>query len=366
MIVNEDINKIKATNKDIKKSGFDRWDSIAKPLRSLGILEEAIVKICSIQESLNIDISKKALVIMCADNGVVSEGVTQTGMEVTRIVTQNFAKEKATVSIMSKSLGIDVFPIDIGVYKDIEDSTNALEGIKPFTVNNRKVSYGTKSIYKEAAMSKEEVKKAINTGIDILRELKSLGYNIVATGEMGIGNTTTSSAITTVLLQKEVEEVTGKGAGLTKEGLNKKIHVIKEAIRVNNPIKDDPLDVLRKLGGFDIAGLVGVFLGGAIYKVPVVIDGFISAVAALIAYKINPLVMDYILPSHVSKEPAGKMLLDELKLKPFLTCEMCLGEGSGAILLFPILESVCAVYNEMGTFDDEEFNYKPLPDCYPC
>lgn len=364
MIINEDINKIKATNKDIKKISLERWDSIAKPLRSLGTLEEAIVKICGIQESLNIDISKKALVIMCADNGVVSEGVTQTEMEVTRIVTQNFTKEKATVSIMAKSLGVDVFPIDIGVYKDIENSTKPSESIKPFAVNNRKVSYGTKNIYKEAAMSKEDVKKAINIGIDIVKELKELGYNIVATGEMGIGNTTTSSAITTVLLQKEVEEVTGRGAGLTKEGLNKKIHVIKEAIQINNPIKDDPLDVLRKLGGLDIAGLVGVFLGGGIYKIPVVIDGFISAVAALIAYKVNPLVMDYIFPSHVSKEPAGKMLLDELRLKPFLNCEMCLGEGSGAILLFPILESACAVYKKMGTFNDEVFHYKPLYDGY--
>lgn len=174
-------------------------------------------------------------------------------------------------------------------------------------------------------------------------------------------NTTTSSAIASVLLNEDVEKVTGRGAGLSSDGLQRKINVIKESIRVNKPDINDPIDVLSKLGGYDIAGLVGVFIGGAVYRIPIVIDGFISAVSALIASKIEPKIIDYMLPSHVSKEPAGKMLIDALNLKPFITCEMCLGEGSGAVALYPILDMACAVYNEMSNFEEAGVKqYKPL------
>ena len=351
--------------KDLDKKSIDesakRWDSIAKPLKSLGLLEDAIIKIAGITKNSTVKLNKKALIIMCADNGVVNEGVTQTGQEVTANVTENFTNEKATVSIMSKSIGVDVFPVDIGIYRDMDKSLGKDKEIKPFCILNRKIAYGTENMLKGPAMSRKKAVMAIETGIDLVRYMKECGYNIVATGEMGIGNTTTSSAIASVLLHKPVEVVTGKGAGLTCEGLERKINVIKESIKLNKPNSNDPIDVLSKIGGYDIAGLVGVFIGGAVYNIPIVIDGFISAVAALTASKIETKINQYMIPSHVSKEPAGKMLLDALCLKPFITCEMCLGEGSGAVALFPILDMACTVYNKMSSFDDigiEE--YKPL------
>lgn len=346
------LEKITSSNKDIIKESIKRWDSIAKPLRSLGFLEEAIAKIAGMTENVNINIDKKALIIMCSDNGVVKEKVTQTGSEVTAIVAENFTKKKATVSIMAEVSKTDVFTVDIGIEMDMENSLDINEDIIPFKILNRKVSYGTKNLYVEPAMTREETISAIEVGINLVKELKNKGYNIIATGEMGIGNTTTSSAIASVLLDMPVELVTGKGAGLSSKGLERKIHVIKESIKLNKPNREDPLDVLSKVGGLDIAGLVGVFIGGAAFKIPIVIDGFISAVAALIAVRIKPEVIDYILPSHMSKEPAGKILLKELALTPFINCGMFLGEGTGAIAVFPLLEMACNVYKDMSTFSE--------------
>lgn len=338
-----------------------RWDSIAKPLRSLGLLEEAIIKIAGITRSSKVSLNKKALIIMCSDNGVIEENVTQTGNEVTAIVTENFTKRKATVSIMSAVAGVDLFPVDIGIYRDMEDSLGENEDIVPSRILNRKMAYGTNNMLKGPAMTRDQAIRAIEVGINLVKALKEKGYNIIATGEMGIGNTTTSSAIASVDLNEPVENVTGKGAGLSSKGLERKIEVIKESIKVNKPDINDSIDVLAKLGGYDIAGLVGVFIGGAVYNVPIVIDGFISGVSALVASKIEPKVTNYMLPSHISKEPAGRMVIDALNLKPFLTCEMCLGEGSGAITLFPILDMASSVYNEMSSFSEVDFKeYKPL------
>ena len=192
-------------------------------------------------------------------------------------------------------------------------------------------------------------------------ELKEKGYQIIATGEMGIGNTTTSSAVAAVLLKEQVENVTGRGAGLSTEGLTRKIHAIHRAIERNRPNPEDGVDVLSKVGGFDIAGLAGVFLGGAVYRVPIVIDGFISAVAALAAVTICPTAGDYMLASHVSKEPAARMILDKLGVSATLHADMCLGEGTGAVAYFPILDMACAVYNGMSTFQEVHIEeYKPL------
>jgi nicotinate-nucleotide--dimethylbenzimidazole phosphoribosyltransferase len=348
MTIEEAMNQIRPSSPQASKESRVRFDSIAKPLRSLGKLEEAVVKIAGIIENNHVLIDKKALVIMCADNGVVSEGVTQTGQEVTAIVAENFLQKRASVSIMAGYTNTDIYPIDIGIARD----TNII---------NKKIAYGTKNFAKEPAMTMNEAKQAIETGIAIVGELKEKGYQILATGEMGIGNTTTSSAIASVLLEKSVEEVTGKGAGLSSAGLARKIKVIKEAILLHNPDKADILDVLSKVGGFDIGGLVGVFLGGATYRIPIVIDGFISAVAALMAVKMNPLVKDYLLPSHVSKEPAAHLILEELGLEPFITCDMCLGEGTGAVALFPILDMAVNVYQEMSTFEQIQVDaYQPL------
>lgn len=355
------IKQITPSNKEVMEECINRFDGIAKPLRSLGTLEEAIVKIAGMTENINVDINKKALIIMCADNGVVKEQVTQTGSEVTAIVAENFTKRKATVSIMAEVSKTDIFPVDIGMIKDIEGSLGINEDVVPFKILNRKISYGTSNMFTQAAMTREETIKAIEVGINLVEKLKNKGYKIIATGEMGIGNTTTSSSIASVLLDEPVELVTGKGAGLSSKGLDRKIHVIKEAIKLNKPKESDPIDVLSKVGGLDIAGLVGVFIGGATFKIPIVIDGFISATAALVAVRMQPLVIDYILPSHVSKEPAGEMVLKALGLTPFITCGMFLGEGTGAVAVFPILDMACNVYKDMSTFsqiDVEE--YVPL------
>lgn len=336
------IEQIHPISEEAMERARERWSHVAKPLGSLGLLEDAVVKIAGIQGQEKIRISKKALVIMCADNGIVEEGVTQTGQEVTAVVAENFTRDMASVCLMSKVAGVDVYPVDIGIAVDVPSLTKG----------ERKVAYGTRNFAKEPAMTEEEVRKAIAVGIGMVSELKEQGYEILATGEMGIGNTTTSSAVAGVLLGGRVEDITGKGAGLDSEGLRRKIRVIREAIQKHEPRPDDVIDVLSKLGGLDIAGLVGVFLGGGLFRIPVVIDGLISSVAALCAVRITEKARDYMLPSHVSNEPGGRILLEALGFTPFLTCGMFLGEGSGAVALMPLLDMALRVYREMGTFED--------------
>lgn len=336
------IQKIKPADCNIFEKSRKRWLTVAKPLHSLGRMEEAVSKIAAISGNIKAPITKRGLIIMCADNGVVEEGVTQCGSEITAMVTENFTKRKASVCIMAEKANCDLFPVDIGVKTDVKGVTDKA----------KKVRYGTANMTKGAAMTRTEAEKAIIVGINEVKMLAERGYNIIATGEMGIGNTTTSSAVFSVLSGMSVESVTGKGAGLTNDGLNKKVLAIKKAIKINKPDKNDITDVLAKVGGLDIAGLCGVFLGGAIYHVPIIADGFISATAALCACKMNSAVQDYILPSHKSNEPAGAAVLDMLGLKPYLDCGMFLGEGSGAVAILPLIEMAQAVYTDMQTFDD--------------
>lgn len=328
-----------------------RWLTVAKPLYSLGRLEDVVIRMAGMKGTAEFELKKKALVIMCADNGVVEEGVTQTGQEVTAVVAHNFTQKAASVAIMGEVAGVELFPVDIGMASDVPSVTKA----------EQKIAYGTKNFHKEPAMSREEAWRAVLTGVRMAEALSARGYDILATGEMGIGNTTTSSAVAAVLLGLPAAEVTGRGAGLSGTGLTRKIQVIEEAIAMHKPDAEDVLDVLSKVGGFDIAGLAGVFLGGALFHIPVVVDGFISAVAALCAVRMVPAAADYMLPSHVSKEPAGQLLLDALNLSPFLTCEMNLGEGSGAVAVMPLLEMGLSVYWRMSTFEEIAIeSYQPL------
>lgn len=339
MTLEEALKKIHPIDDHAGEMAGSRWNAIAHPLHSLGRLEEIVIQIAAITGNPDVHTPKKALITMCADNGVVAEGVTQTGQEVTAIVAENFLSTKATASILCKNTGADIFPIDIGIARDTK-------------IIQRKIAYGTKNMAKEPAMTREETIKAIEVGIDFVGELKEKGYGLIATGEMGIGNTTTSSAVASVLLEKPAEEVTGKGAGLTSDGLQRKIQVIKDAVALHHPIKTDAIDVLSKVGGLDLAGLSGVFLGGAVYGIPIVIDGFISAVAALSASVIQPLAKEYMIASHVSREPAAKMILEVLGKKAALCCDMCLGEGTGAVAFFPLVDLGIAVYQGMSTFDE--------------
>lgn len=328
-----------------------RWDSIAKPLGSLGALEEAVIRIAGMTGSADVDISKRAVVVMCADNGVVAQGVTQTGQDVTAIVTENMSKGDTSVCCMARVAGAQVIPVDIGVARPV-----AGEKIRQCCVRR-----GTANMTKGPAMTREEAERAVLTGVELVGELKEQGVCLLATGEMGIGNTTTSSAIVSVLLGKDPAEVTGRGAGLTSEGLERKIHAIETAIAVNRPDPADGLDVLHKVGGLDIAGLAGVFLGGALCHTPVLVDGFISSVAALVAARLCPACKDYMLGSHASEEPASRLVLSELGLRPFLYAGMRLGEGTGAVAVMPLLDMGLAVYREMATFEDTNIEaYQPL------
>ena len=343
-----------------------RWNCIAKPLYGLGVLEDLVVRIAAAQGTDQVDISRKGLVVFCADNGVVDEGVSQTGQEVTAIVAENFIDGKSCTAIMCKRAGADLYPVDVGIAVDTP------------RVEKRKCRRGTANMTKGPAMTRGEAVFAIEAGIAKAQELEEAGYRILASGEMGIGNTTTSTAVTAVLLGLDPTEMTGRGAGLSDEGLRRKIDAIRRAIDVNRPDPEDPLDVLSKVGGFDIAALTGLFLGGASRRVPVVIDGVISAAAALIAARLEPSCRDYMLPSHISEEPASMAVMtalgfipekqetkqgkadrekDSMKkvpgpaVSPILHAGMHLGEGTGAVALFPLLDMAVDIYYKMDTFE---------------
>lgn len=340
MTLEEAKKQIRPVDQEAVCAAQKRWDSIAKPLHSLGKMEKIVMQIAGITGSADVRLDKRALIAMCADNGVVEEGVTQTGQEVTAIVAENFLKGDTSACVMCRQCGTDVFPVDVGMASDTK------------VPSDLKVMMGTRNMTKEPAMTYEEAVQGIEAGIEMVRRLKEQGYRLIATGEMGIGNTTTSSAVASVLLNRSVEEMTGRGAGLSGEGLKRKIDAIKRAVKLNEPDPFDPVDVLAKVGGLDIAGMAGVFMGGAVYRIPVVIDGFISCVAALVAQRISPLTKDYMIASHVSREPAAAMILEALEKEAVLHGEMCLGEGSGAVALFPFIDMGLAVYESMSTFEE--------------
>ena len=333
---------IPAADQTARAQAEVRWDSIAKPLHALGLLEDAVVRMAGITGTPDVTLGKKAVVVMCADNGVVEEGVTQTGQEVTAIVAENMTTGDTSVCRMAAVAGAEVIPVDMGCCRPLNDK-----------VLDRCVRRGgTRNMTREPAMTREECLQAILAGAELVFGLKEKGYGLLATGEMGIGNTTTSSAVVSVLLDRPVEEVTGRGAGLSSEGLERKISAIRRAVALNQPDPADPIDVLAKVGGLDLAGLVGVCLGSAACRIPVLVDGFISAAAALLAVRLCPRAEYALLASHVSKEPAARMVLEALSLRPFLQAEMCLGEGTGAVAVMPLLEMALAVYRGMTTFEE--------------
>ncbi|MGI5893270.1 MAG: nicotinate-nucleotide--dimethylbenzimidazole phosphoribosyltransferase [Candidatus Merdivicinus sp.] len=342
MTLEEQLSKIQPADSRAMEMAKKRWDSIAKPLGSLGKLETEIIRIAGLIGDSHVDLSKRAVLIFCADNGVVAQGVTQSGSEVTATVSENFTQGNTSVCAMARAARTQIVPVDIGIEREMHVSG----------LIDRKIRFGTADMTLGPAMSREEAIRAIQVGIDLVGELKQQGCQIIATGEMGIGNTTTSSALVSVFLNRPVEEVTGRGAGLDSAGLRRKIAAIQKAIAWNQPDPADPIDVLAKVGGLDIAGMAGAFLGGAIHRVPVVVDGFISGAAALVALRLCPAAKCAVFASHVSAEPAGQMLLDALGLSPMITAGMCLGEGTGAVSLFPLLDMGLAVYREMSTFDD--------------
>ncbi len=302
-----------------------RWDSIAKPLGSLGALEKLIMDMAALIGSPDVGIAKRAVVVCCADNGVVREGVTQTGQEVTARMAGEMVKMNSSVCKMAQAAHCDVLPVDLGMVRRVEG------------VLDKHVMDGTEDMARRPAMTREQALQAISVGVDLVKELKTQGYRLLVSGEMGIGNTTTSSALVAALLNLPAETVTGRA--------------IERAITVNKPDPRDPLDVLSKLGGLDICGMAGLFIGGAIHGVPVIIDGFISAVAALLAQKLCPGCDVAMIPSHCSEEPAAKRVLMVLNKYPIIFANMRLGEGTGGVCLLPLLDMALAVYGGHATFD---------------
>ena len=318
------------------------WNDCAKPLGGLGLLETALEDIAALTGSADVDLRERAVLVLCADNGVVAQGVTQSPSSVTAVVAENLALGRTSVCRMAAVADCRVVPVDMGVL-DFPETAGVL---------SRRIGNGTADMTLGPAMTRTQAEQAVLTGMDLVREQQARGVRLLATGEMGIGNTTTSSAVAGVLLDRPAEEMTGRGAGLSDEGLARKVAAIRKALEVNRPDPADVLDVLRKVGGFDIAGLCGVFLGGALYGVPVLMDGFISAVAALCALRLCPLAGKAMLASHVSAEPAGALVLEALGKRPLITAGMHLGEGTGAVAAIPLLDMACAVYHGCYTFHD--------------
>ena len=346
--------KVKAPDKEIRKNVLSNFDHVAKPIDGLGRFEALTAQIGAIQGTEIIDISQKAVIIMCADNGIAREGISQSGQEVTLAVVRSMANKKSSVGKMAEIVGVDTIPVDIGVnHKD------SIPGVL-----DRKISLGTRNFRNEPAMTEEETIKAIFTGIEMVFDCKEKGYKILATGEMGIGNTTTSSAVTVALLGCEVAEVTGRGAGLSDEKLVHKQRIISEAIDKYELKEADALQILETVGGLDLAGLTGVCIGGALYHVPIVLDGVISMVAALLAERIVPGTKEYLIPSHKGKEPAAERLAKELGVEPVIDGNMALGEGTGAVMMFSLLDIALSVYEDRTTFSDikieqyERFSHK--------
>ena len=315
-----------------------RQAQLAKPPGSLGRLEELSIQLAGITGSVHNRIEKKHLLVFAADNGVVEEGVSSAPQSVTLMQTVNLTRHKTGASTLCRHFGCGITVCDVGVNADIPEPK----------VLDRKIAYGTQNIVHGPAMTREQCLKAMKVGFDLARDTQA---DVLGIGEMGIGNTTTSSAVLSVLLDADVESVTGRGGGITDTGFLKKKQVIKDAIRMNRPDKADVVDVISKVGGFDIAAMCGAFLGAAATRRPVVIDGFISAVAALCAYRLCPEAVGYFVPSHASYEIGYKLAMDAMGLEPLFLLGMRLGEGSGCPLAFQILDAACAIINDMATFD---------------
>lgn len=334
---------ISPINQDVMEKAQKIQDSLAKPPGSLGKLEDLSVQIAGITGKVYNSLTKKQLLVFASDNGVVEEGVSSAPQSVTLKQTINLTRVKTGGAVLAKNVGAKTVVCDVGVCVDIDDDK----------VINKKIAYGTKNISKEPAMTREDAMKALNIGYDMA---KNSDADVIGIGEMGIGNTTTSSAVLSVLLDLPVEEVTGKGGGITEQAYKKKKSVIYRAIDINKPDKNDVIDTLSKVGGFDIASMCGAFLGGAASKKVMVIDGLISAVAALCAYRICPTSREYFVSSHASFEIGYIKAMDEMNLQPMLLLNMRLGEGSGCPIVFQILDLACDVINQMASFENADIN----------
>ncbi len=350
--IKEKIEEIRPLDEDAVKSAMARQDTLTKPPRSLGVLEELSVKVAGITGNYMPAIKDKVIITMAGDHGVADEGVSAYPKEVTPQMVYNFLRGGAAINVLARHIGARVVVVDMGVAADI--------AIKSRDENfvDKKIAYGTANMTKGPAMSYEDAIRSIEAGIEVLETEIEKGIDIVGVGDMGIGNTTPSSAIVAFITGEPVEKITGRGTGLDDEGLEAKVKTIKKALMVNTPDRGDAVDILAKIGGFEIGGMAGVMLAAAANKIPVVIDGFISGAAALIAYELSPKIKEYLFASHLSVEAGHRAILDHIGIKPLFNLNMRLGEGTGATLGISIVEASCKILREMATFEEAGISEK--------
>ena len=342
--IEETIQKIRPVDLQLMGKAQEKLDNLTKPQGSLGKLEDFARRIVGISGTLSPAIKRKVIFVMAGDHGVVEEGVSAYPQEVTFQMVYNFIRGGAGINVLARHMGAEIVVVDMGVANNFPREESIIR---------KKIAYGTNNMTKGPAMSKGEAERAIIAGIEILEdELNKKRIDIIGLGEMGIANTTPSSAIVACLTESNVEEVTGSGTGLNREQIKNKIKVIKKALEINNPNPQDGLDVLSKVGGFEIGGLAGCILAAASHRVPIVIDGFISAASALIALKLAPLVKDYIFASHHSVEKGHKIALKYIGKVPMFDLGMRLGEGTGAALGISFIEAGVKILTQMATFAD--------------
>lgn len=341
--INKILSEIKPPDAAAMAAAAARQAALAKPPGSLGKLEEISVRLAGITGDITPHIEKCRVIVMCADNGVCAEGVSSAPVSVTAAQAINMTRRLTGMSSIAAYFGDDVDVVDVGISTPYDCPE----------IFNAKIRPGTDNIAAGPAMTVDETIRAIEVGISSAKRAADDGIDVIGVGEMGIGNTTTSSAVLAALTEIPAKEITGRGGGLTDEAFARKLLVIDRALLLNKPDPGDVIDVLAKVGGFDIAAMCGVFLGAAAYRLPAVIDGFISAVAALAAYKIAPASREYMFPSHVSAEPGYSAAMEALGLDPWLSLDMRLGEGSGCPLAFRVMQAACAAMNGMAAFGGE-------------
>lgn len=333
---------IKPINKEIEKTVKKRWDGTAKPLDSLGKFERVTASIGGILENPDFDHKKRVILTFCSDNGVVEENISQSGQEITALVAAAMGRGEASVSKMAALSETTHIPIDIGI-----NSESKFSGVL-----DRKIVHGTKNFARSAALSDDETKACLQLGMDIAKALKDQGITLCGIGEMGIGNTTTASAVAAGLLKLPAVEVTGRGAGLSDEGLKRKLAVIETAISKYDLYNKSPFEILRLVGGADIAGMTGVILGGAVFGLPIVLDGVVSTVSALLAERMLPGAGERTISSHRSRESSASLVLSQLGLTSFIEGDMALGEGTGAAMFFSLLDQAMCLYTRPTSFSD--------------
>jgi len=339
----EDLKRIQPVSDKWFGVAYERWDSLTKPKKSLGMLEEIAARVVAIREEELPAILGKEVFVFAGDHGVVSEGTSSYPQEVTGLMVRNFLQGGAGINVLARCAGAGVTIVDIGMKDELPDINGLIR---------RNVRRGTRNMAEGPAMTLKETEAAIDTGVEMAEAAFRRGALMVATGEMGIGNTTPSAALFAALLPAGVEEVTGRGTGLDDDGLRRKAAVIAKALKVNNRAMGDPLSALSAVGGLEIAGICGLCIGGAARRMTVVVDGFISTAAALVAMRLNPNIRDYLFFSHKSSEKGHGVFFKREGIRPILDLGLRLGEGTGAVLGMQIIENSLSLYREMATFEE--------------